>query len=301
MEAPNGRPFVTDQYAKMAHGKAVREFPFIVCSDSPFTEVRYPSSLPTFYQQLTLRQAEYNRYRKTLAVEDCKMATQTKLASKVADINRLINHQFTAEELNEKLRKQGAFDHKKNILRRFDLERDLKFAKANGETERAEQLQRELNQILNPNLSWGTTINKPAAEKTLSEAERVHQINLRNQKLNYENVRRAQLEERKAARKAAAAVARGEAAADPFMRVRTIAKTHHDVSGKSQDTPKTVDATPSGTPKDSPKPANGTPSRVATPNMSASQEKPKSGFMIRYSNNDDENIAALDLDLDIEI
>lgn len=46
MEAPNGRPFVTDQYAKMAHGKAVREFPFIVCSDSPFTEVRPSRSQP---------------------------------------------------------------------------------------------------------------------------------------------------------------------------------------------------------------------------------------------------------------
>lgn len=235
-----------------------------------------------------------------MAVEDCKMATQTKLANKVADINRLINHNFTSEELTEKLRRQGAFDYKKNILRRFEIERQVKFAKANGDTEGAEELQNELDHLLNPNLSWGTTINanKPAAEKTLSEAERVHQINLRNQKLNYENVRRAQLEERKAARKAAAAVARGEAAADPFMRVRTIAKTHHDVSGKSSEMPKTVEATPSGTPKDSPKPATGTPSRVATP---ASQEKPKGAFMIRHSNNDDENIAALDLDLDIEI
>lgn len=42
LEGKNGRPFVTDQYAKLAHGKAVREFPFIACSDSPFTEVRAP-------------------------------------------------------------------------------------------------------------------------------------------------------------------------------------------------------------------------------------------------------------------
>lgn len=229
------------------------------------------------------------------------MATQIKLAAKVADINRLINHQFTTEELNEKLRKQGAFDHKKNILRRFDLERELKFAKVNGDMEQAEKLQKELDQILSPNLSWGTTINKPVAEKTLSEAERVHQINIRNQKLNYENVRRAQLEERKAARKTAAAVARGEATADPFMRVRTIAKTHHDVSGKSQDGPKPADATPAETPKDSPKPGTGSPSQVATPNSSATPDKSKSGFMISYRKTDDENIAALDLDLDIEI
>lgn len=39
MEGPNGRDFVTNQYAKLAHGKAVRDFPFIACSDSPFTEV----------------------------------------------------------------------------------------------------------------------------------------------------------------------------------------------------------------------------------------------------------------------
>ena len=226
------------------------------------------------------------------------MATQTKLVTKVTDINRLINHQFTAEELNEKLRKQGAFDHKKNILRRADLERDLKFAKANGNLEEAEKLQKELNQIINPTLSWGTSLNKPA-DKTLTEAERVHQINLRNQKLNYENVRRAQLEERKAARKTAAAVARGEAVADPFMRVRTIAKTHHDVNTKADDPPKPSDGTPADTPKDSPRTGTngsqtGTPSSGVTP-------KKKNGFMISYRNNDDENIAALDLDIDIEV
>ncbi|KAJ5594261.1 uncharacterized protein N7459_000469 [Penicillium hispanicum] len=283
MEAPNGRSFVTDQYAKLAHGKAVRDFPFIACSDSPITE------------------PEYTRYRKTMAVEDCKMATQTKLAAKVVDINRLINHQFTAQELSEKLRKQGALDHKKNILKRFDIERDLKFAKANGNMEDIERLEKELDQILNPNLSWGTSLSKPTVDKTLSEAERVHQINIRNQKLNYENVRRAQLEERKAARKAAAAVARGEATADPFMRVRTIAKTHHDVSEKSQTGAKSAGVTPDDTPTDSPKPGTDSASQVATPNSGLTPKKPKNGFMISYRNTDDENIAALDLDIDIEI
>lgn len=39
IEGANGRTYVTDQYAVLAHGKAEREFPFIQCSDSPFTEV----------------------------------------------------------------------------------------------------------------------------------------------------------------------------------------------------------------------------------------------------------------------
>jgi RNA polymerase-associated protein RTF1 len=40
MEGANGRSFVVDQYAKLAHGKAIRDFPFIACSDSPFSDVR---------------------------------------------------------------------------------------------------------------------------------------------------------------------------------------------------------------------------------------------------------------------
>lgn len=279
IEGANGRPFVTDQYAKLAHGKAVRDFPFIACSDSAVTE------------------AEYSRYRKTMAIEDIKMATQTKLAGKVADINRLINHRFTAEELSEKLRRQGALDEKRNVRKRFDLEKELVFAKANGTEEEIEKLQKELDAIVKPNLSWGTTMNKPVAEKALSEAERVHLINIRNQKLNYENVRRAQLDERKAARKAAAAVARGEAVADPFMRVRTVAKTHHDVSDKPQDAPKTEEAT--AVDIKNIKPATDT-SKASTPNKGLTPKK-KGAFMISYRNTDDENIAALDMDIDIDI
>lgn len=39
MEKKTGQTFVTDQYVVAAHGKAEREWPFIVCSESNFTEV----------------------------------------------------------------------------------------------------------------------------------------------------------------------------------------------------------------------------------------------------------------------
>lgn len=227
------------------------------------------------------------------------MATQSKLASKVADINRLINHVFTREEMTRKLRRQGVLDEDTNIIRRADLEREIKLAKSTGDDEKAEKLQKELDDMLNPKLSWGTSLIKSQTgnEKKLSEAERVHQINLRNQKLNYENVRRAQLEERKAARKSAAAVARGEAAPDPFMRVRTVAKTHHDVSEKPKDAPAS-EATPTDTPKEASKASK--PVRPVASSGTTSK-KPKNGFMITYQKTDDEVIAALDLDIDIEI
>lgn len=222
------------------------------------------------------------------------MATQGKLASKVVDINNLINHEFTRDELNKKLRRQGAFDQKKNILKRFDVEKDLAFAKANGNDEEAERLEKELHDLLNPNLSWGTSLVKKEENKGLTEAERVHQINIRNQKLNYENVRRAQLDERKAARKAAAAVARGEAAPNPFMRVRTVAKTHHDLNDSPKANPSA--GLPKDAPQDTPK-SNGS----STPTVKTTPKKPANGFMISYRNTDDENIAALDMDIDIEI
>jgi RNA polymerase-associated protein RTF1 len=41
MDGPSG-VFVTDKYIKAFHGSAGREFPFIACSDRPFTEVGPP-------------------------------------------------------------------------------------------------------------------------------------------------------------------------------------------------------------------------------------------------------------------
>lgn len=46
--------FVTDQYVKAAHGKAVREWPFISCSDSDFTEVCLTRVFSTRLRLLTV-------------------------------------------------------------------------------------------------------------------------------------------------------------------------------------------------------------------------------------------------------
>jgi RNA polymerase-associated protein RTF1 len=214
----------------------------------------------------------------------------------VEDINRLLNHKFTNEELNENLRKQGSLDSRTKFFKRVEVEKQLKLARELGDDDEVERLQRELASQT-PKLPFGSNASKPRAEK-LSEHERLAQLNLRNQKLNTENVRRAQLEERKASRKAAAAVARGEASVNPFLRVKTRAKTHHDVNGS---TPKPEEngsrgATPaSGTSK-----AN-TPDRTSTPSNSQKKQLKGGVTTIRHRNMDDENIAALDLDIDIEI
>ncbi|KAH8423391.1 RNA polymerase-associated protein [Aspergillus melleus] len=281
MEGTNGRTFITNQYAVVSHGKSEREFPFIACSDSTITE------------------AEFNRYRQTLVVEDSKMPTKSMLDDKVAAINRLLNHKFTPEELNEKLRKQGSLDRKSQTFKRLENERLLNLAKAAGDDAEVERLQAERAGFATPKLAFTNNNAKPQV-KQQSEHERLLELNLRNQKLNYENVRRAQLEERKASRIAAAAVARGEATANPFLRVRTQARTHYDVSNGS---PASGDASRDVTPATGSEAASksNTPSKPATPSSSQKKSTPGGIAKIRHRNMDDENIAALDLDIDVEI
>lgn len=297
MEGVNGRPFITNQYAILAHGKAEREFPFIACSDSPISEVRELRVRVFWKHWLTIIQSEFNRYRQTMAVEDCRMATKAMLADKVADINRLLNHQFTNEELNEKLRKQGSLDSKTLVYKRMENEKQLKMARASGDDAEVDKLEAQLSHLTGPKLAFGNALLKPQGQKP-SEHERLAEINMRNQRINYENVRRAQLEERKASKKAAAAVARGGPAADPHMRAKAMDNGASVSPLPKVDEPaESRDETPTTGP-DTPGQAN-TPKRSDTPNA----KRPIKGGIagIRHRNMDDENIAALDLDLDIEV
>lgn len=221
------------------------------------------------------------------------MATKTMVAKKVADINNLLNHKFTNEELNEKLRKQGTLDSKMSTFKRIETERQLQAARASGDEAEIEKLEEQMKEYTLPKLAFGTSLHKPRSEKK-TEQERLADLNLRNQRLNYENVRRAQLEERKASRKAAAAVARGEMPADPFQRVKTRVKTHHDFNSPSGIKEEGGSNVGSGT---------DSPARINTPKDGSGTSTPKKngGFSIRHRKTDDENIAALDFELDIDI
>lgn len=221
------------------------------------------------------------------------MPTKPMLARKVADINRLLNHKFTPEELNEKLRKQGTLDNKMLIFKRMETERKLQMARSYGDEEEIAALEEQMKEFAAPKLAFGTSLAKPRPEKK-TEQERIAELNLRNQKLNYENVRRAQLEERRAARKAAAAVARGELAV-PFARVHPGSQAGETpvISDPSRDVTPTTGANSEAR-------SNGNTPAPTTPSNS---QKPSNGTVgtIRYRKNDDEAIADLDIQLDIEI
>ena len=73
-----------------------------------------------------------------------------------------------------------------------------------------------------------------------TQQQRLAEINAANRKADRLQVRAALLAEKKAASELRAAVERGEAVADPFARVKVMAKTHFDASGESLQAPKPV-------------------------------------------------------------
>ena len=75
-----------------------------------------------------------------------------------------------------------------------------------------------------------TLIKKISEIKGPTQQERLAELNRLNRKANTEDVRKAQQAERKAEALAREAIARGEAVANPFARVKTRAKIHHDSS-----------------------------------------------------------------------
>jgi RNA polymerase-associated protein RTF1 len=247
-----------------------------------------------------------------MIVEGFKMPTKSTLLRKNQDIHRLLNHQFTKEELDEKLRRQGANDNKMLVFDRIQLERRRQLAIAAGDEAAIAECDAELAKLTGPKLAFGTALVKPrTAENT--QQDRLEEINRRNQKLNTENIRKAQLEERKRERMAAAAVARGEALPDRFARVKTRARTHYDVNGDRLTPVKRPDEDGSGisrsvTPQPPSTAGANTPKRTSTPKPAGptsavknGAKEPKGVPTIRHRPYDDEVIGALDFDIDIEL
>ncbi|CAG8983698.1 hypothetical protein HYALB_00006267 [Hymenoscyphus albidus] len=288
-ESANGKPFLTTQYVRAAHGKSERNWPFIACSDSPFTE------------------AEWTRYTKTCQAEGIPLPTKPKLAQKILDINALVNRSWTEEELQAKLKRSGVLVSKFNPIERKRLQTEIAEAKLAKNYEREEQLQKELDALDGPKLAYSTSL-QPSPAKTpakQTQQERLAVLNKQHRRENAEKVRQAQIAERKKIKMAEAAAARGEVVVeDHSRRVRTNAKFKHDVA----DTHKKTDSagasganTPSqGTPKLGPKQiSGGLPLQWKN---GQGENKQKNGLpSIRRPLMDDDIIGAIDLGIDLEL
>ncbi|KAI1468021.1 plus-3-domain-containing protein [Daldinia caldariorum] len=291
MEKSNGQNFVTDQYVIAAHGKSEREWPFISCSDSPFTE------------------AEFNRYKKVCQDEGVIFPKRPTLDAKIDDINALVNRSWTDAEVNAKIERERSLLSKFTPTERNRLLELIEEAKRRGDDARVSELQDKLDSLETPRLAFKTSLtpSNKSTSSTPSQQERLAALNAENRRRNVEAVRKAQLMEKAKARQIEARVARGEDVnEDTSRRLRTKPKFRQDINGPTEQ--KSTIGSGASTP------ANGTPKQSAAtkapvlPHIQKLQiqnhqsGKDKKGIpQIHKPIVDDDIIAALDLDIEVEI
>ena len=238
-------------------------------------------------------------------MEGVPLPTKPKLAAKITDIKNLVNRSWTEAELQEKMTKSGALVNKYIPIERNRLNNLIKEAKASGNTEKEEALRKELEALDGPKLAYSTSM-QPSPKKTntptgLSQQERLAILNKQNRRKNAEEVRQAQINERRAAKMTEAAIARGEnVTEDHSRRVKTRAKFKHDVADGFGANKTGSERSGTNTP------AIGTPNLTAKkpstplPHLTKLQEK-KGIPTIRRPLMDDDIIGAIDLGIDFEI
>ena len=256
--------------------------------------------------------------------------------SKLNDINTLINHRFTDAEIEIKIKRSGVYAARYASIERARLNAQRRDAEARFDAEDIAKIDEQLAALEGPKLAFGTSLYKPSPKTTSpggkTQQELLADLNRANRKANTHDVRKAQQMERKAEMLAREAIARGEAVANPFARVKTRAKTHHDskemlappklcknaddlFEGSSRDvsrdgTPASTTATGTQTPK---KTGLGTPMGIGRPapdlssipvirKSSTEIGRTSKGFpIIRTRALDDDMMASIDMGIDIEV
>lgn len=271
MEAPNGRKFKTSMYLVLAHGKSEKEWPFQSASDGPIS------------------QSEYERYLAVLESEGLRIPPVSALEKKLADIVSLLNHTFTDAEITEKLRRQG-------------------WAEDPNASETKPTSKYGSNPIpIEPNATSSSPpkpLNGAQSTGVQSQQERLAALNSRNRRANAEEIRKAQIEERKAAIKLQEAMSRGEAKANPFARVKTKARVHYDADGnREKGLFGTPDVSRAGTPAAGEKggeKVNGE-SKANGANGMEKKVTPMPRLQHKKRVVEDEVLGSLDLGIDVEI
>ncbi|KAI0811893.1 hypothetical protein GGR55DRAFT_600372 [Xylaria sp. FL0064] len=280
MQRMNQQSFVTDQYARIAFGKTVREYPFISCSDSPFTE------------------SECQRLQKACQDDGVPFPKKAQVDAKIDDINALRNRTWTEKEVSDRLARMQNLKKKYDSSERNRLLNKLEQAKERGEESRIAELQEQLDKLEVPKLAFRTSLlpnKKSAASATPSQQDRLAQLNMQRRRDNAEAVRRAQIMERAKVRKSEARGVGGEEAdgeTSPRLKTKITPANNSETSTHSDGASKATSAGKA--------PLLPHLQKLQLRNHEADRDK-KGIPQIHRPLVDDDIIASLDLDIDVEI
>lgn len=245
-------------------------------------------------------QREYNRYETVCKGEGVTLPPKIKLVDKITDINNLVNRSWTEEELQAKLKRSGALTAKFLPIERNRITNLLKEAKVRGDHEAVAQFTEELEALDGPKLAHGTSLSTPRKiPGKLSEQERLAALNRENRRKNVQEIRQAQINERRAARQTEAALARGEIVVeDHSRRVKTKAKFKYDVTEGTKKEGDSGTSTPAAsTPKLPAKPSYLLPHIAKLQKVTDKKGLPT----IHRPIMDDDIIGAIDLGIELDL
>ncbi|KLU86546.1 hypothetical protein MAPG_05558 [Magnaporthiopsis poae ATCC 64411] len=260
---------ITDQYVTASHGKATRDWPFIACSNSPFTD------------------SEWKRFKSTCMAEGEPLPTESKIEAKIKDLNTLLTHSWTNEEVSEKIERLRKLKARFQGHDRLELEQEIAESRAVGNHDRVKMLEEKLGKLGDaPRLAFRTSLTPQkkagtSSDNSMSQQERLAQLNIENRKRNRDVVRKAQLKER-------------------TFNERKLERSQSQTKSPSKGS--------AGVDSGSSTPADGTPNLGAQksallPHLAKLQQsRDKKGLpTIHKPLMDDEIIGALDLDIDENI
>lgn len=275
---------------KVATGRTEKEFLLSACSEGRITE------------------SEFADFQSTLADEGLRFPTRRLTSAKLADIHALLNHQWSEADIQGKMEKMQASRkayiefHRSRITRRRDD------ALARGDDVTAARCNKDLADLNLGNVVGGASAaskNRVAIKKE-DQQSRLAALNKSNRKTNSEEIRKALVAETVARQKArAAAIARakeeeerersqnGNGAAEATGGGLQVPSMGDDLFGDGSDISRAAS------------PANGTPatgrSRASTPLPGGGLKEKKSFGQFSKKKMDDEVIAAMDLEIDIDV
>lgn len=197
----------TDKHLQLVQGKAERTFPMDLMSDGSITET------------------EFNRFKAQLDVDSMPLPPLSLLKRKSNDLRDLDSRTFTPEEVSAMIarRNKGKVDAVSLVVQRQRLRTQREDALIAGDQDEVWRIDKELEALDDmQRKAMRTASSLDDGQSKLAK----HNASARAR--NREEIRRAELEERRRTREAAKMdVKPGSEFYNPFMRVKTRAKVVH--------------------------------------------------------------------------
>ncbi|KAG5354497.1 RNA polymerase-associated protein [Yarrowia sp. B02] len=185
---------------KVAFGADEANFEMRYCSDSPFSE------------------EDFSKWKKACEEGGVSLPSVQRLERKHKELKELATRPLTSQEIDDMVRRRSKLSAGRGanaVIERSVLENRRQIAEDQGDEDEVAKIDEQLAELEARN------VPKPVS----SQKDKFAEVNARNRKANQESIRKAELVDLEARRKAA--MSNSGVNADPFSRLKTTVKIFH--------------------------------------------------------------------------